>query len=129
MIKTYNEKYISIHFYQMNKAISIAIKVFKKNHRVSINIYPPIKTFLFSEDIFNTGIEEINLNGIKIRIYNPEKTLIDCFRYRNKIGSDVFLESLKMYFKKYNPNYLKLMEYAKICKFEKTIKPYLEMII
>lgn len=102
---------------------------FKKGHRVPINSYPPIKTFLFSESMFNIGIEEIKLNGIKVKIYNPEKTLIDCFRYRNKIGLDIFLESLKIYFQKYKPNYLKLIEYAKICKVEKTIKPYLEMMI
>lgn len=37
------------------------------------------------------------IDGINIKIYSPEKTLVDCFKYRNKIGMDIVLEAIKFY--------------------------------
>jgi len=55
-----------------------------------------------------------------VQIYCVEKTLADCFKYRNKLGMDVVLEALKLD---------KLMKYAKICRVEKVMKPYLEAVL
>jgi hypothetical protein len=37
------------------------------------------------------------MDGVWVRIYSPEKTLADCFKYRNRIGLDTALEALKLY--------------------------------
>jgi hypothetical protein len=50
--------------------------------------------YWFSGPAFHEGIETQQLDGVSVRIYNPEKTVVDCFRYRNKIGMDVVLEAL-----------------------------------
>ena len=39
----------------------------------------------------------MSLMARRVKIYNPEKTLADCFKFRNKIGMDVVLEALKLY--------------------------------
>ena len=59
--------------------------------------YPPLRVYKFSNKAFQSGIEDHQIDGVKVRIYSPEKTLVDCFKYRNKIGMDVVLEALKLY--------------------------------
>jgi predicted transcriptional regulator of viral defense system len=87
---------------------------------------PPVRSFLFSEKTYQTGIEEHKLEGVRVRVYDKEKTIIDIFRFRNKLGIDVFLEALKLYKAAGKTRPSRLMEYARICSIEKTIQPYLE---
>jgi predicted transcriptional regulator of viral defense system len=89
--------------------------------------YPPVQAFNYSEDSYNAGIEEHIIDGIKVKIYSPEKTIADCFKFRNKIGLDVALEALKLYQKRGGSNINKILEYAKICRVENIIKPYMEI--
>ena len=56
-----------------------------------------------------------------IRIYNPEKTLADGFKFRNKIGMDVVLEALKLNKSRKKFNLAKVLEYAKTCRVEKSL--------
>jgi predicted transcriptional regulator of viral defense system len=89
--------------------------------------YPPIQAFNFSENSYNAGIEEHFIDGIKIKIYNPEKTIADCFKFRNKIGLDVALEALKLYKKRGGSNICEILKFARICRVENIIKPYMEV--
>lgn len=50
--------------------------------------HPPIKTYRFTGEAFTEGVEAHELDGIGVHIYSPEKTLADCFKFRNKIGLD-----------------------------------------
>lgn len=98
-------------------------------HQPKIN-YPPIKIFRFSKAAFNLGIEQQIVDGIKIKIYSPEKTLIDCFKFRNKIGIDVAIEALKFYWQKNkNPKIQLITKYAKICRVANIMRPYLEALL
>jgi hypothetical protein len=58
-----------------------------------------------------------------------EKTLADCFKFRNKIGMDVVLEALKLYKARRKLDIGALFNYAKICRVEKVMRPYLEASI
>lgn len=48
--------------------------------------YPPIRIFRFSGPSRKEGIEEKKIEGVSVRVYNPAKTVADCFKYRNKVG-------------------------------------------
>jgi predicted transcriptional regulator of viral defense system len=91
--------------------------------------YPPTRFFRFSDDTFRAGIEIHKVSGVEVKIYSPEKTVVDCFKYRNKIGLDVAIEALKFWRKKKNSRIDKLIEYAKICRVYNVIKPYAEAMI
>ena len=88
--------------------------------------YPPLRIFWFQGDAFGAGVEDHDMDGIGVRIYSPEKTLADCFKYRNKIGIDVVLEALKLYRQRKRFQADALMRFAKICRVEKVMRPYLE---
>jgi hypothetical protein len=63
---------------------------------------------------------------VPVKIYCIEKTIADCFKYRNKLGLDVALEALKEYWKKRKRSIETLVNYAKVCRMDKVMKPYLE---
>ena len=91
--------------------------------------YPPIRIFWLSKMTYSAGIETYELDGIPVKIYGVEKTVADCFKFRNKIGLDVALEALRDYHKCEDFNIEKLLHYARIDRVERFIKPYLEAIL
>lgn len=87
----------------------------------------PIRVFWFSTPAYSAGIETIRIDDVPIRIYSPEKTIADCFKYRNKVGLDIAIEALRAYREKYKrPNRAALIRYAQICRVERVMRPYLE---
>lgn len=91
--------------------------------------YPPIRVFHFSQKPYQEGIEEHELDGVKVKIYNREKTIADCFKFREKIGMDVALEAIKDYLRQPPINVSLLLKYARINRVEKIIRPYLEALL
>ena len=91
--------------------------------------YPPIKMYWFKGQAFTSGVETHQLDGVDIRIYSPEKTLADCFKFRNKIGLDTAVEAVRFYHERIGVNVDALMRYAAICRVEKVMRPYLEAIL
>jgi predicted transcriptional regulator of viral defense system len=111
---------------QIPHEISVAVP---RNARMPSLDSPPVHAYKFSHEAFIAGIEEHQIDGVPVQIYNPEKTLADCFKYRNKLGMDVILESLKLYKSQKSYSLDKLLKYARICRVDKIMKPYLEAII
>lgn len=90
--------------------------------------YPPIKMVQMVGDTYSTGIEEHERDGIKLRVYGIAKTVVDCFKHRNKIGLDVALEALKEVRAKRKASADELWHYAKISRVANVMRPYLEVI-
>lgn len=111
---------------QIPHKIWIAVKRDASRPKVK---YPPIYIHQFSGQSFPAGIEKHNFDNIPVKIYSPEKTIADCFKFRNKIGMNIVLEALHFYKtrKKINPS--KLIKYAKICRVENIMRPYIESIL
>jgi predicted transcriptional regulator of viral defense system len=76
-----------------------------------------------------TGIETHTIEGIPVQVFNPAKTIVDCFKYRHKIGLDVFLEALRDVWESRRCSMDELWEYAKICRMSKVVRPYLESLL
>jgi len=91
--------------------------------------YPPIRVFHLSEKPYQAGIVEHELDGVQVRIYDREKTIADCFKFREKIGMEVALEAAKDYLRQPRPNVSLLMKYARINRVEKVMRPYVEALI
>lgn len=108
---------------QIPHTVSVAVP--RESRQPSLD-YPPLTVHRFSEQTFCSGIEEHQIDGVSVKIYNPEKTLADCFKFRNKIGMDVVIEALKLYKARKQFNLENLLKYAKICRVEKVMHPYLE---
>jgi len=105
-------------------------------HRIDLAIprtarYPvcagaPLAIYRFALTSYQAGVTQHDAGGVKVKVYTPEKTLADCFKYRNKIGLDVFLEALDAYRKRPGASLQKILEYARVDRVETKIRPYLE---
>jgi predicted transcriptional regulator of viral defense system len=91
--------------------------------------YPPLRTFWFSGPAWGEGVEVHQLDDTPVRIYGPEKTVADCFKFRHKLGMDIALEAVRLYRKRKDFNIGTLLTYARICRMEKVMQPYLEAIL
>jgi len=91
--------------------------------------HPPIQVHRFSNEAYKSGVESHSIDGVPVKVYNPEKTLADCFKFRNKIGMDMVLEALKLYKTRKKFNLGELLRYARICRVEKVMRPYLEATV
>ncbi|MFO3150661.1 transcriptional regulator, partial [Legionella pneumophila serogroup 1] len=111
---------------QIPHSVSIAIP--RETHTLSL-VYPPIQVHRFSGQAYLAGIEEHLIDEVNIKIYSTEKTIADCFKYRNKIGMDIVLEAIKFYRARKQFNMNEILKYARICRVDKGITPYLEAII
>jgi predicted transcriptional regulator of viral defense system len=111
---------------QIPHAVFVAVS---RDSRIPSLDYPPIQAYRFSNDAYESGIEDHSIDGVPVKVYSPEKTLADCFKFRNKIGMDIVLEALKLYAIRKKVNLVELLRYAKICRVERVMRPYLEAIV
>ncbi|MCK4329633.1 type IV toxin-antitoxin system AbiEi family antitoxin domain-containing protein [candidate division WOR-3 bacterium] len=106
----------------------ISMAIYRKSWRPKME-YPPVEFYYFSTKQFEAGINEIKIKAHKVRIYCPEKTICDCFRYRNKLGLDIAKEGLSEYLKQKDRNLEKLVEYAEICRVKPLLQTWLNAMI
>jgi predicted transcriptional regulator of viral defense system len=100
----------------------------KKGSHYPRSLNVPVKIIQLSGENFSAGIKTITEDGIKISVYNPAKTVVDCFRFRNKIGSDVAVDALRDAIKQKQATTDEIWEYARLCRATKVMRPYMEAI-
>ena len=91
--------------------------------------YPPVRIVRFTGHALDDGIETHGIEGVTVKIYNPAKTVADCFKYRNKIGLDVALEALRECLREQHCTNDELWHYAKVCRVANVMRPYLEAVV
>jgi predicted transcriptional regulator of viral defense system len=90
----------------------------------------PLRVFWFSEPAFSAGVDQVIIDGVSVRIYSAEKTIADCFRYRNKIGLDIAVDALREYRQRTKkPNMKTLLKFAEIDRVARIMRPYLEALL
>ncbi len=90
----------------------------------------PLRVFWYSEPSFGAGIEVVTMDDVRVQIYSPEKTIADCFKYRNKIGLDIAIEALRIYRERApKPNFLTIAKFAQINRVQTVMRPYLEALL
>jgi len=91
--------------------------------------HPPIRIFWFTQKAFTFDLEVHRLDGAPVKIYSPEKTVADCFKYRNKIGLDTAREALKFYLERRKKKLDTLLQAAEVCRVSRVMRPYLEALV
>jgi len=91
--------------------------------------YPPVRFVTMSAESLHSGVETPSVEGVTIKVFNPAKTVVDCFKYRGKIGIDVALEALREGWSARKFTIDELQIYAKVCRVQKVMQPYLESLV
>ena len=110
---------------QIPHEVDVALPRTARNPRLK---FPPLHIYRFSSAAFAAGIETHPIDGLAVRIYSPEKTLADCFKFRNQIGLDVALEALRTYRGRRPQRLTEVLKYARLCRVERIVRPYLEAL-
>ncbi|MCL4554603.1 MAG: type IV toxin-antitoxin system AbiEi family antitoxin domain-containing protein [Actinobacteria bacterium] len=108
---------------QIPAGVSIAIG--PKDWRPQLD-YPPIRVYRMSGEALSAGVEEHTIDGTAVKVFNPAKTVADCFKFRNKVGLDVALEALREAVRDRKATRDEIMRYAVINRVAKIVRPYIE---
>ena len=106
----------------------IWLAIDRKSWRPEI-AYPPVRFVTMSGEALNTGIEIHSIGGVSIKVFSPAKTVVDCFKYRNKVGLDVALEALREGWSARKFTMDELLHYAEVCRVKKVMQPYMESLV
>lgn len=90
--------------------------------------YPPLRVVRFSGAALTEGIEEHRIDEVPVRITSVAKTVVDCFKFRNKIGLDVALEALREAWQEKRVSMDELWRFATLCRVANVMRPYLESL-
>ncbi len=110
---------------QIPHEVWMAIEGRSRHPRVD---YPPLRIVRFTGKAFAARVQQKKVEGVVVRVYDPAKTVADCFKYRNKIGLDVAMEALRDCWKKRLATMDDLWGAAKICRMANVMRPYLESL-
>ena len=91
--------------------------------------HPPLRVFRFSGPALSEGVEMHDVDGCEVRVYSAAKTIADCFKFRNKLGIDIALEGLKRYLAGRKSSVDELMQFARVCRVETVMRPYVEALL
>lgn len=120
----------ALSYYELTTQIPHFIYIaLPRSSRLPQTDYPPLRCFWYSKNTYEKGVETIVIDGVHVKIYNIEKTLADCLKFRQKIGMDIVLEALKEYWRRGKTDLDKLYNFAKICRVEKILQPIIETIV
>ncbi len=90
--------------------------------------WPPMRVVRFSGEALTEGVETHTVEGVAVKVYGVAKTLADLFKYRHKLGIDVALEALKEVWRSGHLDVDELLHFARICRVERVMRPYLEAV-
>lgn len=97
--------------------------------RVPSFAFPPVRVTRIAPALFDLGIEEHRIEGGVVRVYSVARTVVDCFRFRNKVGLDVAMEALIEARRSRRLDMNELNRVAKALRVDRVMRPYLEMLV
>jgi predicted transcriptional regulator of viral defense system len=89
---------------------------------------PPVKIYRFDAATFDQGIETHRIDGETVRIYSVARTLVDCFKYRNKLGLDIAIEALRFARQRKRIRNREILHFAHLLRQVRVMSPYLESV-
>ena len=105
----------------------IWIAIDNKARRPSLES-PTLRVVRFSGRALTEGLKTHTIEGVPVRVYSAAKTIADCFKYRHKIGTDVAVEALKDALRHKRTTIDEIHRFAKVCRVDRVMRPYLEAI-
>ena len=118
---------LRIHDLTTQTPFEVWIAIGNKEHPPRLD-YPPLRTVRFSDSALAAGVETRRVDGVTVRVTSAAKTVADCFKFRNKIGLDVALETLRETRRARKASADDLWRYAKINRVTNVMRPYLEAV-
>ena len=118
---------LQIHGLTTQNSHEVWVAISSKARAPSVS-YPPLHILRFSD--LGLGVEQKAIDGVvHIPVTSVAKTIVDCFKFRNKIGLDIALEALRDAWKQKKVSMDELWETAQLCRVANVMRPYLESLV
>jgi len=111
---------------QMPSAVWMAIERTAWRPRLD---YPRIRFVRFTGPSLTEGVARHRIEGVDVPITNPARTIVDCFRYRGKVGLDVAMEGLREGLRRRRCTPDELWRYARQARVWSVMRPYVEAMV
>jgi predicted transcriptional regulator of viral defense system len=96
-------------------------------HRITLDPLP-VQVYQFDPKTFDAGLGSHDIGGFRAKVYNPARTVADCFKFRNKIGLDVAVEALRLSIERKKVSPRELLQFARLLRVERVLVPYLQAL-
>ena len=87
-----------------------------------------LRLVYLSESALRLGVDEHDIGGVRVRVFSAAKTVVDCFKFRNKIGVDVAVEALRDFTLHHRGGANDLARFARLCRVTRVMQPYQDAI-
>ena len=91
--------------------------------------WPPVRGFRFSAASHGSGIRNHTIDDVTVPIYSAAKTVADCFKFRNTVGTDTAVEALRLALSRGRAKPAEIERYSRVCRVERVMAPYLEALL
>ena len=91
--------------------------------------YPPTRVVRFGSRALSLGVQTHTVDGVSVPIFDPAKTVVDCFRFRQHVGLDVALEGLHNVVRSGKAKPAQIVDYARDTRIWSVLRPYLEAVV
>ncbi len=88
-----------------------------------------VKPKFIQNDLFELGKTKMQINGFELNIYNKERTICDCFKYRNQIDSEIFSKAINAYIADDDKNLANLSYYSKQMRVYRKAVDIMEVLL
>lgn len=89
----------------------------------------PIRAYYIQNEFFEIGKITEDFNGFILNIYDRERTICDCFKYKNQLDSEIFNKAINSYIADDKKNLANLSKYAKQLKVYKKVTELMEVLL
>ncbi len=98
-----------------------------RGDRTKPPVFPPVRRFSFGATRHELGIQDVEVEGRNIRMYDPEKTVCDAIRFRRTLGQDIVNEAIRNYLRRPSANVDRVVEYARELRDEGPVYTHLRI--
>ena len=119
---------LSFHELTTQNPHEIWLAIDRKSWRPKIQ-YPPVRFVTLSGQLMSAGVERHTVDGEDLKVFSVARTVVDCFKYRHKIGLEVALEALREGWLEKRFTIDELVRYAELCRVKNVMQPYLESLV
>ena len=89
----------------------------------------PVHVYYIQPDVYELGKTQAAFDGTVLSVYDKERTICDCFKYRSKLDSELFAKAVHAYAADPNKCLSNLSKYAKIMRIYQSVTDMMEVLL
>lgn len=107
---------------------SIAVPRSMSRRRLDVDSLP-LRAYYVSAELYELGKITDDFDGVTLTVYDRERTICDCFKYRSRLDNEIFNKALNTYANDKKKNLKNLSEYAKKLRVYKKVTELMEVLL